>query len=166
MPEQRLIIDHLRLGYEGIFNITELYQLIDQFFKEKGFDKKELRNVEMVKPDGKYIEIELMPWKKITDYARHIIRVEMKLFNVKEVEIERDGRKVRMNTGRVNFVIDAYLQTDWESKWETRPLYFFIRTMVDKFIYKSYTNLYEGLLVETTNQLYSLLKSFLNLYRY
>ncbi len=120
----------------------------------------------MVKPDGKYIEIELMPWKKITDYARHIIRVEMKLFNVKEVEIERDGRKVRMNTGRVNFVIDAYLQTDWESKWETRPLYFFIRTMVDKFIYKSYTNLYEGLLVETTNQLYSLLKSFLNLYRY
>ena len=166
MVEQRLIIDHLRLSYEGLFSVTELYQLIDTFFREKGFDKKEMRNIEMVKPDGKYIEVELQPWKKITDYARHIIRVEMKCFNIKEVEIEKDGRKIKMNSGRVNFIFDGYLQTDWENKWEMKPMYFFIRTMFDKFLYKSYTNLYEGLLVENVNQLHQTIKGFLNLYRY
>ncbi|TAL56429.1 MAG: hypothetical protein EPN86_02610 [Nanoarchaeota archaeon] len=166
MVEQRIIVDHLRLSYEGLFNVTELYQSIDTFFREKGYDKHEKRNIEMNRPEGKYIEVELMPWKKITDYARHIIRIEMKMFNVKEVDVERNGRKVRMNSGRINIILDGYLQTDWENKWETKPMYFFIRTMFDKMLYKSYTNLYEGLLVENVNQLHVMIKSFLNLYRY
>ena len=166
MVEQRLIVDHVRLSYEGLFNVNDLFMMIDSFFKEKGYDKREVRNIEIVKPEGKYIEIELMPWKKINDYVRHIIRVEMKMMNIKEVEVEKDGHRMRLNSGRVNFVFDAYLQTDWENKWDMKPMYFFIRTVFDKFVYKSYTNMAEGLLVENVNQLHTYVKAFLNLYRY
>lgn len=166
MVEQRLIVDHMRLSYEGLFNVSDLFMMIDSFFKEKGYDKREVRNIEIVRTEGKYIEIELMPWKKINDYVRHIIRLEMKMFNVKEVDVEKDGNKVKLNSGRINFVFDAYLQTDWENKWDMKPMYFFIRTLFDKFIYKSYTNMSEGILVENVNQLHTYIKSFLNLYRY
>ena len=38
MPERYLVIDRLKLSYEGLFNADELYSLIAQFFYEKGWD--------------------------------------------------------------------------------------------------------------------------------
>ena len=61
MAERRLVVDHLRLKYEGLFNATELYKLIDKWLNEKAYDKRELRNQENVRPDGKYVELILMP---------------------------------------------------------------------------------------------------------
>jgi len=100
MAERRLVVDHMRLKYEGLFNASELYKLIDTWFREKAFDRRELRNEEQVRPEGKYIELVLMPWKKISDYARHVIRLEIRMHNLKEVVVERDGHRVKMNQGR------------------------------------------------------------------
>jgi len=166
MAERRLVIDHMRLKYEGLFDLHELYKLIDNWLREKAFDKRELRNQEHVKPDGKYVELILMPWKKITDYARHVIRIEIKVFNLTEVVVERDGQRVKMNQGRVDILFDAYLDTDYEDRWEQKPFYFFMRTIFDKFIYRTYSTQFEELLVENVHQLHTAIKSFLNLYQY
>lgn len=166
MAERRLVVDHLRLKYEGLFNATELYKLIDKWLNEKAYDKRELRNEEHVKPDGKYVELILMPWKKISDYARHVIRIEIRMHKLKEVVVERDGQRVRMNQGRVDMIFDGYLDTDYEDRWEQKPFYFFMRTLFDKFIYRTYSTQFEELLVENISQLHTLIKSFLNLYRH
>lgn len=166
MSELRLIVDHEKLNYEGFFNVTELYQLIDNFFREKGFDKREVRNEEHMRPEGKYIMIELMPWKKITDYVKHVIRVEIKMFGVTEVEVERDKHKLRLNKGRINIIFDGYLETDYEHRWEQRPMFFFLRTVFDKFVYKIYTQEAIGQLTATTYELRDIIKGFLNLYKY
>src|SRR3989338_7588125 len=97
MPEQRIIVDHLTISYSGIFNVTELYQLMDNWFREKGFDKRELRNQEHVTPEGKYIELELQPWKKVSDYVRHVIKVLVRMIRVKEIVVDIDGKMKRMN---------------------------------------------------------------------
>src|SRR3989338_865381 len=166
MAERRLVVDHLRVKYEGLFNLFELYRLIDSWLREKAYDKRELRNLEIVKPDGKYVELVLMPWKKISDYARHVIRIEFRAFKVKEVVVEQDGRQVKMNQGRLDIIIDGYLDMDYEDRWEQKPFYFFMRTLFDKFIYRTYSTQFEELLVENVSQLHAVMKSFLNLYRY
>ncbi len=166
MPEQRLIVDHLTISYSGIFNVTELYQLMDNWFREKGFDKRELRNQEHVNPEGKYIELELQPWKKVSDYVRHVIRILVRMMRVKEVVVEIDGKRKRMNKGKVFIIIDGLMYTDFEGRWEQRPFYFFMRTIFDKFIYKTYTGQMEDLMVENCSQLHMLIKSHLNLYRH
>ncbi len=166
MSEMRLIIDHEKLNYEGLFSITELYQLIDNFFREKGFDKREVMNEEHIRAEGKYIRLELMPWKKITDYINHIVRVEIKMFGITDVEVEKDKHKLRLNKGQIKIIFDAYLETDYEHRWEQRPFYFFLRTIFDKFIYSAYTNEAIGQLKETTYELKDVIKGFLNLYKY
>ena len=166
MAERRLVIDHMKLSYEGLFDLHELYSLINQWLKDKGFDLREARNQEHVKPGGKFIELELLPWKKITDYARHVIRVNIKVLNLKDAVIEEDQKRVKLNTGMINIVMDGYLDTDYEDRWESRPFYFFIRTLFDKFIYRTYSTQYEELLVENVLQLHSTIKAFLNLYQY
>ena len=166
MAERRLVVDHMRLKYQGMFDLFEFYKLIDNWFREKAFDKRELRNQEIVRPDGKYVELILMPWKKISDYARHVIRIELRVFKLKEVVVERDGNRVKMNEGRVDIILDGYLDTDHEDRWEQKPFYFFMRTLFDKFVYRTYSTQYEELLVENVSQLHTLMKSFLNLYKY
>ncbi len=165
MAERRIIVDNLKLSYAGYFKATELYQLIDNFLREKGYDKREIRNQEHVTRDGKYVELEIEPWKKITDYANTKIRIELKMFNLTDAIVKSGGRKEKLNKGRVHIRFDAYLETDYEHRWESRPVYLFIRTIFDKFIYASYTRQFEGELAENTQELYEVVKGFLNLYK-
>lgn len=166
MAERRLVIDHMTLTYEGLFDLHELYTLINQWLKDKGFDLREQRNQEQVRPNGKFIEVEMLPWKKITDYARHVIRLNIRILSMKDAVVEEDNKRVKLNKGMIKMVMDGYLDTDYEDRWESKPFYFFIRTLFDKFVYRTYSTQYEELLVENCLQLHSTIKAFLNLYQY
>ncbi|HLD43549.1 MAG TPA: hypothetical protein VJB08_06225 [Candidatus Nanoarchaeia archaeon] len=166
MVERETVIDKLRLTYEGLFVATDLYQMIDNWFRQKAYDKRENKNIEKVTPDGKYIEIELEPWKKITDYARIVIKIRLIMNDVKEIEMEKDGLKVRMNQGKVHVVMDSYLETDYENRWEGSPVFYFIRVIFDKFIFKPLTGGWKSEVVHDTNHLYGQIRSFLNLYKF
>ena len=166
MTERELIVDHMRIQYEGLFDATELYRLIDRFFRDKGYDKRDLKNVEKVRPQGKFIEIELLPWKKTTDYFKNEIKIRMIMEDLKDVEVEKDGRKIKLNQGKLSIVFDGYFSTDYEHRWEGKPTYFFLRTFFDKFFFKSYTDKYKGVLVQDVNTLHTQVKAFLNLYRF
>ena len=166
MVERRIVVDHMKLTYEGLFDVHELYMLIDTWLYEKGYDKREMVNQEHIKPDGKFIELELQPWKKITDYARHVIKMRIRMFHIQDVVMEQDGRNVKLQRGTVTIVFDGYLDTDYENRWEQKPFYFFLRTMFDKFFYRTYSKEFEDLLAESVGQLNGNIKAFLNLYRH
>jgi hypothetical protein len=166
MSEKRLVIDQMRLNYSGIFNLNELYRMIDSWLYEKGYDKYEKKNEEQVLETGRKIEIELRPWKKTTDYAKNEIRLRIFVDNMTDVEIERDGRKIKMHKGDIQMIFDAFLETDYEHRWESKPMYYFFRTLVDKYIFKIYTGKFIGNLVADTKDLHQRIKAYLNLYRY
>ena len=166
MPEKKLVVDQLKMVYEGLFDLNGFYRMIDSWFYEKQYDKLERRNYEQVLPTGKDIEIELLPWKKTTTYFKNIIRMRMRFVNVKDVEIEKDGVKLTVNHGTVRIIIDGYLESDYEGWWEEKPMFYFIRTLYDKFIYKNQFKYYEGWVIGDIQDLHSRIQKFLNLYRY
>jgi len=166
MAEREVVIDKMRLSYEGLFNVTELYKLMDGWFRQKGYDKREKKMSESVTKNGKFIEWELEPWKKITDYAKIIIRLRVIMTDIKEIDVELDNTKVKMNQGKADFIFDGILETDYENRWENKPLFFFLRTLFDKYIFKPYTTGYQGNAIDDVNDLHNRIKTFLNLYRY
>ncbi len=166
MPERKIVVENLKLEYEGLFSVAELYKLIDRWFKDQGYDKKEIKNVEQVGHEGKYIELELQPWKNISDYVQYLIKLRLYAKNVKEVDVEKDGAKVKLNQGKVVIIIDGYFVTDHEGRWESRPTLFFWRTILDKYFYRGPLARSEGGVVEEIANLHTTLKAFLNLYRY
>ena len=166
MPEKKIVVEDLKLEYEGLFDMAELYKLIERWFRDQNYEKKEIRNVEQVGPEGKYIELELMPWRKVSDYAKYEIKLRMFANKVKEVEIEKDGVKMKMNQGKITIFIDGYFTTDYEGKWESRPGLFFWRTIMDKYFYRGPLVKLESAMVEEISNLHTTLKAFLNLYRY
>jgi hypothetical protein len=166
MAEREIVIDKQRITYEGLFTIIDIYNLINEWLEEKGYDKREINNFEKVTPEGKYVEILLQPWKKITDYSKIELRMRLIFIDVKDVDIERDGVRVRMNQGRIQMVFDALLTTDYENRWEGRPIYYLTRELFNKYFYKPFHQWDLGIVRRDYAQLITLLKSYLNLYRY
>ncbi len=166
MVERRIVVDTVRLNYQGLLNVNDFYRVMDKWFREKGFDKYEKRNVEQVFKEGRQIEIEIEPWKKINDYAKEVMKVVFLFTNVKDVTIEKDGHKMQMQQGKVAITFMGYLETDWEHKWEGTPWTFFLRAIFDQYVYKINTDKFYSLVAEDTMHLYNTLKAYLNLQRY
>lgn len=166
MAETEVVVDKLRLDYEGLFSVPELYKLIDEWFEEKNYDKKEIRNIERVSADGKYIELELLPWKKCSDYTKNELRLRIILSGIKDVEIERDKVKVKLNQGKVHIVFDGYLTTDYFNKWENKPVFYFIRSIFDRWVYQPFQSGFQRGVRSDVTELKDRIKAFLNLYRF
>jgi hypothetical protein len=92
--------------------------------------------------------------------------MRFKFLNVKDVEIEKEGVKLSINQGTVKIVIDGYLETDYEGWWEKKPMFYFIRTLFDKYLYKKQFKYYEGWLIHDIQDLHARIQKFLNLYKY
>ena len=166
MSEKKLVIDQLKMTYEGLFDLNGLYRTLDSWFYEKGYDRWELKNYEQVLPSGKTIEIELLPWKKTTDYFKNTIRIRLKCEGVKDVEIEKEGVKAKINQGKVMIIFDGYLESDYEHRWEAKPTFFLIRTLFDKYVFKRHFDKFEKWLVNDVYDIHGRVQKFLNLYKY
>lgn len=165
MAEIKTLIDGRSLSYEGVFNIKELYRIIDTWFKDRGYEKQEIKNWEDVSENEKQIVIEIIPYKKISDYARIDIRIFMIFSKLSEIDVEKDSVKYKMNKGRAEFYFDSYVVTDYENKWETKPIVFFVKNVIDKFVYRMYTSSYDGEAIRDCTEIENEIRAFMNMHR-
>ena len=166
MVERTVLVDKQEMHYEGIFSVKGLYELIDDLIRKSGYTKRELKNTEIVKKDGRFIEVGIEPWKRLSDYAKSVIKIKMTLENIKDLEIEKEGLRRSINQGKVSFVFDAYVETDFEHKWENTPGFFFVRVLFDKYIFKPFTTDYQGMVMKDFKHYVNEIRAFLNLHKY
>lgn len=166
MTERHLVVDQLKLSYEGLFDFAEFYRLIASWFYEKGWDWYEPVNQEAVTSSGRQIRIVLEPWKGITDYFKIIIKIKVNFIDVKDVEVEQDSRKIRINQGEIKMILDGYVISDRLGLWKKSPFYWFLGILFSKYFFKEHYNKAERWLLSDVDDLYQKMKSFLNVYRY
>ena len=95
-----------------------------------------------------------------------IYQVNDKDLLVVEVETEIDKVRVKLNQGNITILISAMLETDWEGRWQTRPIYFFLKRMYDKYIYRSETDRFQNEVMGDANMLKGQIEGFLNLQKF
>ncbi len=166
MAERRIVVDTLRLNYQGLVNITEFYRMLDSWFKQHGYEKYEKNVSEQVFKNTKQTEVIWEPWKKINDYAKIVIKMTILMTNIKEVVIKKDNKRVKTQQAKVLITFMGHLETDWEHKWEGNPVLYFLRAVFDQFVYKIHTDKYYSLVAEETDKMYAMMKAYLNLQRY
>ncbi|MCK5107555.1 MAG: hypothetical protein KAQ83_02415 [Nanoarchaeota archaeon] len=166
MAERDFVVNGETLTYEGIFRASELLDTIDQWTKRMHYDKKESKALEVVKADGKHIEVMYEPWKDITSYAQKNLSVRVIMHGVKDVNVRKDGHNVVMNQGKVKVIFYGILKTDWEHRWENKPMMFFLRSLYNKFFYNGYVKGWRSEIKSDTHALKNAIKAYLNLNRY
>ena len=166
MGEMRLIVDHLKLDYSGPLEFNALVKLITAFVKERGFDIQHDKDFELNTKTGKQIELQIWPWKLISDYARHVIKIRILVKDMVKVEAIKDKKKVKIDNGRAIIFIDGFIEFDYFNKWDEHPFFMFLRSLYDRFIYKAYTERFEQRLVYDIHHLYNRIEKFLNVYQH
>lgn len=165
MGHLKVAVDHQKLEYSGPFNATDLFRMIENFLFERGFDKRQEKDFEQNNPDGKFIEWQISPWKRVTDYVRYIIKVRVLCFELVKADAVIEKKKAKVDNGRVIIVIDGFMELDNDNRWEGTPMLFFIREFFDFFVHKVYTERFEQVLIHDINHLNEYIEKFFNVYR-
>jgi len=166
MPERNLIVDQLKLSYDGLFDLSELYNLINSWFYEKGWDKHERINQEQVTAEGRQIRLLLEPWKSISDHFKLIIRIKLNFNDVKDVEVEKEELKVKINQGEIKMIIDGFILTDRRGLWKDKPFLWFLVIIFNKYFFKQNYTKAQRWVISDIDDLYQRIKTFLNVYKY
>ena len=166
MVEVKTLIDAKRLEYTGLFRISEIYDLIRNFFGPRGYLWFELRNREEVMPDGKHIWMTIQPSRTVNDYLRTIVRLEIVMKGVKEKDIVVDGHKQKYQQGHIKIEFSAIMNYDYRNKWEGNGFLFMMRTISDKFIRRDAMHESEDMCVRDCLQIEEEIRSYLNMSRF
>ncbi len=165
MVEKKFVIDGMKLSYNGPFDIIEFYKKVEDWIQAKGKEKDIKKKVEHVEPSGKKIEWFLEIWENVREWARPIVRMQALFADVKEVKIKRGKRQKKLNRGNALITIDGILETDISGKWQQKPIFYFLRALVNKFVYHFYMIKIEDKLAKDCYDLHDSLSDFFNSYK-
>ncbi len=166
MSEYRVAYPTREVQYSGFFHVTKVHKFIFNWFANHGYDFVEELTAEKVFGQEKQIEYRYRPYKKFSDYAKVVMHVHILFEHVQKVRVELDGIQKDMHKGHITFTLTGYLETDYENKWETLPLYFFLKTVFEKFVFGSHENHYMKFCVEKCKLFQEEFKAHLNMNRY
>jgi hypothetical protein len=164
MAELRMFVDHLKLDYKGLFDAKSLITFVESWLKERGFHKRTYKDFEHMVDGERHIEWEIASWKKVSDYAMHIIKIRALFLGLKKTEAMHDKEKLKLNQGRLLIYFDGYIEYDYEHRWDEKPMLLFFRMLYDKYIHRVYTQQFEKELVKEVTELFHETQKFLNLY--
>jgi hypothetical protein len=145
----------------GVFHFKETYQFMYKWLIEEDYWIEEEKYVEEVTGDTKKIEIIWSAHKKISDYFRNDIKLTWTILNMKNVEVEKDGKRVKMNEASFEVKFVGSLVKDYKSTWEKNPMTKFFRGVYDKFIIEGRIEKYEDKLFGDVKDLIQDTKGFL-----
>lgn len=166
MSEKLVIGKELKLKFNGIFDMNDLYRKMKFWLEWNGYGPEkgmEKMYVERIKPNGKQIEIKWVAENDVSNYINGVIEITFFVIGLESVEIEREGKKVKTKKGDIEIRLTGYLVLNTAGKWDDNG---FINKIYKRFILKK--NI-DGYKIDLYNDLYDLhdeIKAYLNLQQF
>ena len=107
-----------QVKYRGIGDLGDVYEFSYNWLKDEDYIIVERKYEEAIKGNAKEVRIWWEATKKVTDYFRIAMDIKWQILNMKDVEVEINGKKKQMNEfGELKIVIKGILEKDYSSKW-------------------------------------------------
>ncbi len=133
MSEKEQVLKE-KLEHSGLWDFKGFYSFAHSWLEEEDYDVEEGKYSEKVSGTARDINFDWKATKQSSDYFKKELKLGFEVKELTEVEVEIDGKKKRMNKGKVNVEIKGSLISDPESKWEVSPFYRFLRDSYNKYI--------------------------------
>lgn len=167
MSEKKQVLYDLRTTYDGPFVFEDFYAEVDNWIKDKGFTKENKKKMESVTKNGKKIQWFIEIKSHLDDLHHGIVILRVLMDNVREIIIKREGKKFRINNGNVMVNIDAFIESEIHgSFYQIKPIFYFIRTLIDKYIYNFWSFKWDGRVNSDGRELYKRIQAFFNVQKY
>jgi len=145
----------------GIFDFKETYQFVHRWLTDEDYDVEEEKYLEEVTGDSKKVEIRWVATKKISDYFKNEIKLAWRVVGLQKVEVEKNGKREKMDKGSFEVKITGNLLKDYEGRWDSNPFMKFLRGVYDRFIIEGRIERYETKLFGDVEDLAEQIKGFL-----
>ncbi|MBW3000195.1 hypothetical protein KY339_05990 [Candidatus Woesearchaeota archaeon] len=165
MPQREIYVDGLGLQYDGLFDLKELYDLIHDWAKENGYSEVGKKDKGAIHPAAKNVSTIIVLEKPFDDKTLKIdVTLDMEDLTEETVEVEK--RKEKLLKGNVTMILNGFVISWREGRWEQKGIVFFIRAIIDKFIYKIERGKDIATLVRDARDLRSKVSAFLKIHKY
>jgi len=163
MSEKETIFSS-RISYTGIFSFKDFYKFCYEWLAEEtGLELSENRYSEKIDGVTKNIDVVWSGGKELTDYFKFEVGVSIKAGNLKEVEINQGGAKIKTNQGSVEVGIRGVLVKDYEGKFEMTAFKKFLRGIYEKWVIPSAIEEYQGKISSSCDLFLNQAKAYLDL---
>jgi hypothetical protein len=164
MPEKEAIFSS-KIKIQGIFNFEDFYRFCyDWLSDETDLIVAEDKYKEKLVPgDAKNIEIEWNCFRKITDYFKFEVKVTYRIIGMTNIEVQKDGVKIKMNKGSIELGVKGTLVRDYQGKFEKTGTQKFLRSIYEKWVIPSRLDQYEDKLIGDCDEFLNQGKAFLDL---
>jgi len=163
MSERLIVVDLEQVSFEGVFDAKGVVATMKDWAFDAGYFIIEKKHGESVTQEGKWVDMDMEAIKKLTDYAKSIVKIRLQFQDVKDIVVERDGKKVKVQEGKVELTLSGVLETDYEGRWESKPLFYVMRTIFEKYVLTPFVHGYERTVRHDLMLLKDNVKSYLNL---
>ena len=148
----------------GIFSFQDFYNFCyDWLTEEAGLLISETKYAEKLSGDSKNIDIEWVGTKVVTDYFRFEIKVKFNVGGLTQVEINKNGAKIKTNKGSIKVQVQGVLVKDSHGKFESSAFLKFIRDIYEKWVINSRIEQFEEKLIGDCEEFLSQTKAYLDL---
>ena len=153
------------IRYRGLFDYDGLYNVMVQWFKQRGFWFHERTYKHKVPTAlGAEQEIEWTAEKEITDYYKFEYNVKWHLWEITEVEVVKEGVKKVLTNARLEIKLDGTLSIDWEKRFGTSTFWTFVRDWYHKYIIrKEIETIWYDTFYYRLQRLHKVIKDFLDM---
>jgi len=105
------------IRYKGIFDINELYRIIHDWLISKGYQVHESKYKSIaLQTGGKERTFDWNAHRKMTEFITIWIRLHFQFQDIMEVEVVKDGKKVKLQKGLVMVRIEHHLEFDFSER--------------------------------------------------
>ena len=127
----RVIIPFMEVTYKDVFSMKFLYTVMHEWLMLNEFvDAKD-------EPMHQFLEVlyferrigvrEMRIWWRAfkrpqgSQYYRYRLRIDFRIINMVDVEVVRNGRKMKVQDGEITIEIHPILELDYQDKWANHP---------------------------------------------
>ena len=107
-------VSEIALRRKGIFDMEGMLEAIKEWLEEQYYNYYEPEYSR--EPDE--IEIEIYGTLKLNEYVQYRIDILVRGWELKEVEVVREGKKHKMIDGRIAIDISGTMTLDWQKRFK------------------------------------------------
>ncbi len=163
MSEKEVLFSS-KIKHKGIFTFASFYKFCyDWLVEETQLLMQETKYVEKITGDTKELDVEWEGFRKLTDYFRFDIKIVYQVLGLKQIEIVKDGKKIKTNEGQVEMKVKGTLVRDYQGKFETTGFQKFLRSIYEKWVIPSRIDQFEGRVIGDCDEFLGQAKAWLAL---
>ncbi len=155
----------MNIKYRGVFDFDGLYRMMVDWFENQGYEFQETTYKHKVpSPMGAEQELGWFAWRKVNAYVKYWVKISFHIWDMKEVEVIRDGKKKKMLSARMHIEFSGYVELDWQKTFSGNKFLVALQDWMNKYVlHKTITGTWEDELYYRIHKLFYLTKQYLNM---